>query len=348
MKLMTYQVGSFLWASLFTASGVGRPRCSSRATLNCAARMLRRTWSANSLRASGSIRSLPSGVLSVSNGDGSGGGVRCANLITAGGVSRPRASSKATRSWADRIPLRMRRMACSLEAWPSSSVAGIGSPLSAHCVHDCRVSRSRQGFNHGLQSPAPAHVPTGSGQCVRPSARGHAGAQSPPEDRVFTGPTRLSGQKWATFGPEMVPGSGIRVVPAIFGPLVAQKWAPFGPSNSSKILRSHRDRIWARYGPKMGRIWLSKCIWTLRSPGALGRSRKRRVPRAIFGHSVATFGQFLTKNGPVLAPAHGRQARAGGGTGTAIAGPPRRQSWRVGEPCRPDTGPPRPERLRAA
>jgi hypothetical protein len=53
------KVGSFLWASRFTASGVGRPRSSSRATLSCAARILRRIWRANSLRASGSVRSFP-------------------------------------------------------------------------------------------------------------------------------------------------------------------------------------------------------------------------------------------------------------------------------------------------
>lgn len=35
--------GSSNWASIITASGVGLPRSLSKATLNCAAKMLRRT-----------------------------------------------------------------------------------------------------------------------------------------------------------------------------------------------------------------------------------------------------------------------------------------------------------------
>lgn len=138
--------GSFLRASRFTASGVGRPRASSRAALNCAARILRRTWRANSFRASGSVRSSPSGVLKVSNGDGRFGAVRCASRTPASGVRRPRASSSATRSWAARIPLRIRRMVSSLDARASPSAADIGSPLSVRCIHHLRDVHNRQGF----------------------------------------------------------------------------------------------------------------------------------------------------------------------------------------------------------
>lgn len=123
-----------------------RPRASSRATLNCAARILRRTWRAISLRDAGSVLSFPSGVLKVSEGDGNSGGVRCASRTTASGVWRPRASSRATRSRAARIPLRIRRMVSSLDSRASSSAADIGSPLSVRCIHHLREVHNRQGF----------------------------------------------------------------------------------------------------------------------------------------------------------------------------------------------------------
>lgn len=121
-------VGSFLWASRFTASGVGRPRCSSRTTRNCAARMPRRKCRVISLRDAGSLRSAPSGVLSASKGDGRRGGVSWDRRMTAAGVWRPWRSSNTTRSWAARIPRRIRRMVSSLDASDFLLSADIGSP----------------------------------------------------------------------------------------------------------------------------------------------------------------------------------------------------------------------------
>jgi hypothetical protein len=120
--------GSFLWASRFTASGVGRPRCSSRTTRNCAARMPRRKCRAISLRDAGSLRSAPSGVLSASKGDGRRGGVSWDRRTTAAGVWRPWRSSNTTRSWAARIPRRIRRMVSSLDSLPSPLTAVTDSP----------------------------------------------------------------------------------------------------------------------------------------------------------------------------------------------------------------------------
>ena len=144
-KILHLRDGSSIRASLVTASGVTRPRSLSKATLNCAARILRRTCRASSLRDAGSVRSFPSGVLKVSNGDGNRGGASCARRTTASGVCRPWTSSKVIRSWAARIPLRIRRMVSSLDARASSSAADIGSLLSVRCVHDPRVTNNRQG-----------------------------------------------------------------------------------------------------------------------------------------------------------------------------------------------------------
>lgn len=88
-KVRHLRGGSSFWASLITASGVSRPRSLSKATLNCAARMLRRTCRASSLRDAGSVRSFPSGVLKVLNGEGNRGSVSCARRTTASGVCRP-------------------------------------------------------------------------------------------------------------------------------------------------------------------------------------------------------------------------------------------------------------------
>ena len=121
-----------------TASGVGRPRSLSKATLNCAARIPRRKYRAISLRDAGSLRSIPSGVLSVSKGDGRRGGVSWDSRTTAAGVWRPWRSSNTTRSWAARIPRLIRRMVSSLDAVAFLLSGDIGSPLSVRCIHHLR------------------------------------------------------------------------------------------------------------------------------------------------------------------------------------------------------------------
>lgn len=164
--------------------------------------MLRRTCRAISFRDAGSVRSFPSGVLKVSNGDGSFGGVSCASRTTASGVCRPRTSSKATRSWAARISPCIRRMASSLEALASRSALDIASPLSVRWVHHLRKLRNSQGIrvtgdapSAGCASgwkPAAGASEDCTGLQTKLSAQGFGGSR-PPICRVIESYRRLWG-----------------------------------------------------------------------------------------------------------------------------------------------------------